>query len=271
MNRALRMQHLRRCALKNTRGGGLNVDPSASFSTANGVLIPENLATSECYDLARPGALPMEANPELAQVAMAGGDYSTPRSNMSAAGGRRKSRKSRKSRKNRSTRKRGGACPCAFAGRRVSGGSRKSRKSRNARKSQRKTRKQRGGRYEVDVSMSVGGDGPVAAPVYARVPCDPQAGSSGPFYVPLAQDPRAPTDLYSATPNQTGGAAYPPSCYRAPGSEMPVYQAESAGFRFEPSTGAGATLPDGVTAYNNVVPYAARMGGAIRRTRRSRR
>jgi hypothetical protein len=237
MNRALRMQHLRRCALKNARGGGLNVDPSMSFSTVNGVPIPENVPTSECYPPERPGFFTMPANPELAQVAM--------------AGGARKSRKNRSRKAQRKTRKRGGACGCAFAGR---GGSRKQRKNRKSRK----TRKQRGGNkggYEVDVSMSVGGNGPVAAPVYARIPCDAQAGSGGPFYTPLPQDPRAPADLYSATANQTGGGTS-----GAPGSEIPVYPAESAGFRFTPSIGAGASLPDGVTPFNEVVPYAARMG-----------
>ena len=184
----------------------------------------------------------------------------------------------------------------------------------------RRTRRQRqrGGRFAVDPSMSIGGDGPNAAPVNMAVPCDVRAGSPNPFAPNmLTADPRAPAGLYSSTPNQSapitmggqsgggalapseyttsagylearipnfdyhqtgaglrrtrrlrlrgGGAAFDASCYRAPGSQMPVYPAESAGFHFAPSTAAGAALPDGVTAFNEVVPHAARMGGGRRR------
>ncbi len=124
----------------------------------------------------------------------------------------------------------------------------------------------------MDVSMSVGGHGVVAAPVYARVPCDQQAGFSNPHHMTLAQDTRAPGGFYSATPNQTGGGeAYPPSCYIGTGSEMPVYQAGSAGFRFEPASSAGANPAVGTTDYMNVVPVLARTGGARKTRRYSRR
>jgi len=200
---------------------------------------------------------------------------------------------------------RGGArgCGCPFAKR----GGRRTR------------RHQRGGRFAVDPAVSVGGDGPIAAPINTAVPCDIRAGSPNPFAPNmLTADPRAPMGIYSATPNQSapisqsggalagsdfpsagymearipnfdyhqtgagrrtrrlrlrGGAgnAYDASCYRAPGSEIPVYPAESAGFRFTPSTVAGAALPDGVTAYNEVVPYAARLGGGRRKATRKGR
>ena len=78
-----------------------------------------------------------------------------------------------------------------------------------------------------------------------------------------------PNFEYSQTGAGYGGNAYDASCYRAPGSEMPVYPATSAGFHFTPSTEAGASLPDGVTAYNEVVPHVARLGGARRSSRRS--
>jgi len=86
-------------------------------------------------------------------------------------------------------------------------------------------------------------------------------------------DPRAPADLYSLTANQKGGAgnAYAAECYRAPGSQLPVYNASSAGFMFSPSTLGGATLPDGVTAFNEVVPVAARTGGGRSRKHRKNR
>ena len=92
-------------------------------------------------------------------------------------------------------------------------------------------------------------------------------------------DPRAPTDVYSLTPNQqapsvqAGGAystgnGFSEACYTAPGSMLPKYEAETAGFHFRPSTEFGSTLPDGVTAYNDVVPVAARLGGGKKRNTR---
>ena len=69
------------------------------------------------------------------------------------------------------------------------------------------------------------------------------------------------------------GNGYSDECYAAPGSYLPKYEAETAGFTFRPSTERGGTLPDGITAYMNVVPQAARMGGARNtfRTRKHRR
>ena len=59
------------------------------------------------------------------------------------------------------------------------------------------------------------------------------------------------------TPN-----AYPEECYRCAGSSLPVYNASTAGFTFSPSTDKGVFLPDGVAAYNEVWPVAARVGPA---------
>jgi len=114
-------------------------------------------------------------------------------------------------------------------------------------------------------------------------------------------DPRAPADLYSlAPPGSTAGVtgyeegtlnpafmkggrrrsmrrarrarrvggsygtpnAYPEECYRGTGSSLPVYNASTAGFTFSPSTDKGVFLPDGVAAYNEVWPVAARVGPA---------
>jgi hypothetical protein len=234
MNRQLQNQRRRRWA---HHGGGfaqtgtLMPIPASdwTFAVKDQVTAPY----SDCAVTMRPGQLVNPPNPDLAQVAMAGG---------------------RRRRQQRTLRRRIGA---------------------------RRTARQRGGGvngFSVNVGASVGGTGPNAAPVYAGVPCDARAGApnvnnaSG-----LGPDPRAPGDVYSLTPNvQRGGAyssgnAYDASCYRAPGSELPVYNAETAGFRFAPSTAAGAALPDGVTAYNEVVPYAARLGGGRRRSRRHRR
>ncbi len=164
----------------------------------------------------------------------------------------------------------------------------------------RKTRKQRGGNkggFELNVADNVGGSGPIAEPVRTAIPCDARAGMQNPFTAtPVQVDSRAAFG-YSLTPNTTtpsfqaggslseripnfeyhqtgagyGGNAYDASCYRAPGSEMPVYPATSAGFHFTPSTEAGATLPDGITAYNEVVAHTARLGGAYRKSRKSHR
>ena len=57
--------------------------------------------------------------------------------------------------------------------------------------------------------------------------------------------------------------AYSEDCYRGTGSSMPVYNASSAGFTFSPSTDKGVFLPDGVAAFNEVWPVAARTGPAF--------
>jgi hypothetical protein len=146
-------------------------------------------------------------------------------------------------------------------------------------------RKQRGGAnygYAIDPSVSIGGSGPNVDALRTGVPCDPRPGSIDSSNPQLPLDPRAYGVGYSATPNttvpslQAGGAystgnAFPDSCYKAPGSELPVYNAQTAGFNFYPSTAHNGTLPDGITPYNDVVPYAARMGGARRKTRKGRK
>ncbi len=143
------------------------------------------------------------------------------------------------------------------------------------------------------VAQNIGGDGPIAEPVRAAIPCDARAGMQNPFSVtPSMPDVRAAYG-YSLTSNTTvpslqagGGAlservptfeyaqtgagnAYPAACYKAPGSEMPVYPATSAGFNFTPSTQAGDTLPDVITAFNEVVAHTARLGGGY--TRKSKK
>jgi hypothetical protein len=173
------------------------------------------------------------------------------------AGGKRKA-----GRRNRSMK--GGSCGCT--GNKLFGGARR-------------TRKMRGGAaygYAIDPSQSIGGAGPNVDAIRNPVPCDPRPGSIDPSNPQLPLDPRAYGVGYSATPNttlpsvQAGGAystgnAYPDSCYKAPGSSLPVYNAQTAGFNFYPSTAHNGALPDGVTPYNDVVPYAARMGGGRRR------
>jgi hypothetical protein len=253
MNRALRQSHRKRCAFRKSGGGYGQGAPLVPFNPAVdtdfSIKMPINQAYSDCDIPGRPGQLVNTPQPGLAQTVMAGGGCGC--SGPKVGGSRRR-------------KQRGGACGCSVP---KWGGRRRSRR-------------QHGGSYGfgVDVSRSVGGDGPIAAPVYAPVPCDARAGSMNPLAqtTGMAADPRAPTDLYSLTPNQTGGSygqgnGWSDSCYKAPGSSLPTYEATTAGFQFRPSTETGSTLPDGVTAYNNVVPYAARMGGSRRKSRKSRK
>lgn len=294
MNRAIRKMHQRRCALKNSRGGGFDLGMAKPIVPVDGAPLPTYDYYSECYDQMRPGELVTAAQPELAQVAMAGG------------------------RSRRATR----GCGCGLwkGGRQgcglMKGGHRQGCGLMKGGLRSGKTKKQRGkqsggnkGGFGVDPAMSVGGTGPIAEPARLAIPCDARAGSANPFATSQPVDVRASPLWYSATANQVsvqaggnhrdgpafqtyhearvpnfaytvptatpfaatqaGGAysgnAYDASCYRAPGSEMPVYPAQSVGFHFTPSTAAGATLPDGVTAYNEVVQHAARLGGGYHR------
>lgn len=242
MNRALRRAHLKRCGFRKSGGGFAVGAPLVPINSADdwtfSVKEPINQSYSDCAFPAHPGELINAANPTLAQTPMAGG-----------------------------------ACgACGF----LRGGARRRTGRHRHRKSAAKHtfRKHRGGAYAfaVDPSVNVGGSGPNAAPLYAPVPCDGRAGAPNPYNLTgFGADSRAPTDLYSLTANQSGGGsygmgnAYEPECYRAPGSSLPVYNASVAGFHFTPSTASGHALPDGVTAFNEVVPNAARVGGGRRR------
>lgn len=278
MNRAIRKMHQRRCALKNlSRGGGFDVGMSAPIVPVDGAPLPTYDQYSECYDQLRPGELVTPAQPELAQVAMAGGRRQCGLMKGAGCGCGMLRGGSRR----QCGLMRGGQCGL------MKGGKRKTRRGQSG--------GNKGG-FGVDPVFNVGGTGPIAEPARMAVPCDARAGSVNPFAVGgLQPDPRASPLFYSATANQVsqmggayhesripnfaytmaggsyGGNAYDASCYRAPGSEMPVYPAESVGFHFTPSTQAGATLPDGVTAYNEVVQHVARLGGARRKTHKKRR
>ena len=326
MNRSVRKLQQRRCALKANNnyymGGGLTVSPADTFESSNGVNIPENINYSECYDSTRPGALQPDANPDLAQTAMAGG------------------KKRGRSRRHRQ-RHNGGGCGCSMFKREQRGGQcglmrggqcglmrggqcEVNNKGWLGGRHRKYT--MRGGNrgFMIDPQQNIGGDGPIAEPTRMSIPCDTRAGAANPFASTTAMgpDPRSPAWAYSLTPNtgpavfgaagaggQSGGGdadinaplserianfeysstmtggggaatdsygaanAYDASCYRAPGSEMPIYPATTAGFTFTPSSQGGATLPDGVTAFNEVVAVAARTGGGRRRrgTRKDRK
>jgi hypothetical protein len=316
MNRSVRKLHQRRCALKSNNngymGGGLTVSPADSFESSNGVRIPENIHYSECYDPTRPGALQPEANPDLAQTAMAGGR----RSRRRRGGGCGCSMWKRQQRGGQCGLMKGGQCGLMRGGQcgLMKGGNSCTVNNKGWLGGRRRHTMRGGNRaFMLDPSNNIGGDGPIAEPTRMDIPCDGRAGSPNPFapQIPMNPDLRAPAWAYSLTPNtasasfgpataQRGGGepmlservpnfeysstmmgggsdsygagnAYDASCYRAPGSEMPVYPATTAGFNFTPSTQGGATLPDGVTAFNEVVAVAARTGGGRRRRRQTRK
>ena len=232
-----------------------------SDDTQFAIKTPVYQSYSDCQDVARPGAITTPAAPELAQTVMAGGGCGC----SMRAGGSRKRGARRNAKRGGGCGMRGGSC-CGMrggAGCGMRGGAGCGMRG--------------GGTYgfSVQPDNSVGGTGPVAAPVYAGVPCDARAGFPNPHNPSFVNpDVRAPTDLYSITantPTQRGGAGnmFMEECYRPPNSSIPVYQAESAGFHFRPSTEFGAALPDGVVAYNDVVPHAARLGGGLTRRRRN--
>ncbi len=286
------VQRKRRCALKtNLMGGGLQVAPGSPIESSNGVPYPTNVRYDECYTQGRPGALTTEPNVALAQTPMAGGAvadfvYTTVE---------RKSRKAHRKAQRKSRRMSGG-CGCMW-GKRQRGGQ-CPYKMAGGQCPYKMTGGNKGG-FGMDVAQNIGGDGPIAEPVRTPIPCDTRAGANNPYTVgPLPADPRAYGVGYSATANTStlpqkggelseripnftysetmmggggyGGNAFDPACYKAPGSQMPVYPATSVGFHFTPSTEAGAALPDGVTAFNEVVQHAARLGGA-RKSRKAAR
>ena len=282
MNRELKQRNRKGCSYRK-RGGGYEMGaPLVPFQsnddTAFSVKVPVNQPFSDCAFPARPGQIEFTPNPALAQTVMAGGktrrrggfrseympvnEQGSYRVNLpitqgfpNCGGVNVPSTLMSQARPELAqTPMVGGRCPMCF---------------RRRNKNERRTRKLRGGNrgFFVDPSANIGGSGPNAAPANMPLPCDARAGSFNPFsQTPTNPDPRAPVDVYSLTPNQTGGSyglsnGYSDDCYKAPGSSLPVYPAETAGFRFEPSTAHGATMPDGVTAFNEVVPQPARVGG----------
>ena len=207
------------------RGGGWSQGPALSQTA---YYVPEYKMYSECYPMDRPGMIQSNPNPALAQTAMAGGGCGC---GMIRGGSRRRQRLLR--------RKRTGTC--GYYGAR--GG--------------RRTRKQRGGRYGVDPSTSVGGDGPNVAPTWAHVPCE--------AHRPMPLNPVSATALGNS-PNpevfvsglrpafiggsrrrrQRGGAAYTPAPL--------AYTAPRAGFTFVPNIAQGQVVGAGQIPYEVVVP-----------------
>jgi len=285
MNRVIQKKHMKRCAFRKHGGGYELGSPLVPFDVKNDnsfqIKVPVNQSYSDCTIPARPGQLYYQPNPELAQVVMAGGKQRRDTKKRNHSGGKFAGElypvNTPDSYKVDLTIGQGFPnCGNANIPRTIMAQANPALAQSTMMGGRFKTtrkQKQRGGSrgFAVQPSISVGGNGPNVAALNQPIPCDIRAGSMNPLSHSVGPlDPRAPADLYSATPNQSGGAystgnGFSPLCYMAPGSSLPVYPAQTAGFEFRPSTENGGTLPDGVTAYMNVVPRNARLGGARKR------
>lgn len=162
----------RRRVSRKQRGGAFTDSPfirPSGWPQQGGALLAKS-QTGGAYTespFIHPSGWTLDADTAKAQVVMAGGKRRTQR---------RKSRKQR-----------GGACGCSGSKLMYGGGRHRRRTQRGGSK----------GGYTVDPSMSVGGSGPVAAPVYGAVPCDQPL-----YQTTLPSDPRAGAP-YSLTPNTT--------------------------------------------------------------------
>jgi hypothetical protein len=139
-------------------------------------------------------------------------------------------------------------------------------------------------------ALYLSGGGPnVGNPVNVQSGCDARAGSLGDPHAPINHMQRggaymsissaAPLDAaYSSTPPPSYGTAnaFPESCYKAPGSEVPVYNNNSTAFNFSPNLVENNSMVPGVVAYMNVNQQPGRMGapdqrGGRRDTRKNRK
>lgn len=138
--------------------------------------------------------------------------------------------------------------------------------------------------------FSIGGEGPnVAGPLVSQSGCDPRPGSPEDPHAPINMMQRggaymsiagaAPLDTaFTSTPPSSYGAAndYAESCYKAPGSELPVYNNNSTAFTFSPNLVDNNSMNPGVVAYMKVDQQPGRMGapdqrGGRRDTRKNRK
>ena len=128
--------------------------------------------------------------------------------------------------------KRGGACPYAKVG-----GKRKTKRA------------QKGGRYGMDLSESVGGTGPVMAPVFAHVPCE--------AHRPMPLNPTLPSGFVQIPDPDVNVDGLKPAFIQAGGgggNQHPLaYIAPRTSFGFVPNIAQGATLNPGQIPYQEVV------------------
>jgi len=212
------------------RGAGWGMGPPLSTSA---YYLPEYKSSSNCYNSARPGAIQSNPDPAKAQTPMAGG----------------RSRRRRSSRRQRSSRRKtvrgGGSCGMKP----YSGGGSCGMKPYGG--GGRRTRRHRGGRYAIDISQSIGGDGPNVAPMHSSIPCE------GHHAMPL--NPTSAGMLTSAPDMEVNVSGLRPGAAMfgggAPAGEHPLaYTAPTAGYTFTPNIRQGLELNPGQIPYQEVVP-----------------
>jgi hypothetical protein len=113
---------------------------------------------------------------------------------------------------------------------------------------------QKGGRYSVELSSSIGGDGPVMVPSYPSIPCE------GHRVMPINPvNPSSFVDNGNPDINMHGlrPAFIQNGGNPVAGSHPLAYEAPRAGFSFYPNIAQGEALKPGLIPYQNVVQQAA--------------
>lgn len=230
-------------------GGGWQM---GNALTKDAYYVPEYKHYSDCDLSPRPGLLTPTPNPELAQTRMAGGRrsncaaykpigsiQSNPQPSLAQtprAGGRRRrtirrqggggmQRRMGGSRNRRQS----GGCGCGM--KRRLGGSRRSMK---------------GGRYTMDTTQSIGGDGPIVAPIYSNYPCE--------AHKPMPLNPTMPNLLGNGPVPDVNVSGLKPAFIMSGGQHPLAYTAPRAGFTFTPNISQGQKLEPGQIPYQEVVP-----------------
>lgn len=257
--------------MKTMKKRGGNYATGAPLS-AQAYYVPEYVSSDDCAIINRPGAILSNPNPALAQTVMAGGQFtapayypnqynssykgmnnckamapygsiqSNPRPNLAqiAMGGRRSSRRTRK-----------GGCGCGI---RRGGGRSKGSKGSKSSKNRKLRKTQRGGRYMVDTSSSIGGDGPVMVPTYSSIPCE--------GHVAMPINPVNPATFVDNGNPEINMHGVRPAFIQAGGNPVAgshplAYEAPRAGFSFYPNIAQGEPLQPGLVPYQNVIPQQA--------------
>ena len=233
-------------------GGGWQM---ANALTKDAYYVPEYKHYSDCDVTPRPGLLTPTPNPELAQIRMAGGRrsncaaykpigsiQSNPQPSLAQtprAGGRRR----------RTIRRQDGGFGCGMK-RRI-GGSRKRRQSGGfgcgmKRRLGGSRRSMKGGRYTMDTTQSIGGDGPIVAPIYSNYPCE--------AHKPMPLNPTMPNLLGNGSVPDVNVSGLKPAFIMSGGQHPLAYTAPRAGFTFTPNISQGQKLEPGQIPYQEVVP-----------------
>jgi len=226
--------------VKNTRkhskkGGGWEFGPKLSQEA---YYVPEYKNYSDCQDQARPGALTALPNPGLAQTIMAGGAYRNNCVSTRPIGSIQSNPNPELAQKAMQ-----GGCGCAFK----RGGSRRRTRSRLLRNRKSKRRNMRGGRFAIDTSQSIGGDGPNVAPIYPSVPCE--------AHRPMPLNPASASMLADGPIPDVDVSGLRPAFIMKGGNGHPLsYTAPRAGYTFQPNIAQGQVLNPGQIPYEEVIP-----------------